>query len=164
MKKILLWIAIIIPILSSCKSKEEKATEMIKNEMFKTLYDFESYQPIETKVDSAYTSIYTDSTIISHAYIARHFLDDVDKQLEEIKDAKSTMEIWGDGYSSLSRTKFNNAYEKYTEALDKAKAYIEIANLQMDTIKQLSKNLNLNFMDGKLLINLDVKQKEEIQT
>lgn len=159
MKKILLWIAIIIPILSSCKSKEEKATEMIKNEMFKTLYDFESYQPIETKVDSAYTSIYTDSTIISHAYIARHFLDDVDKQLEEIKDAKSTMEIWGDGYSSLSRTKFNNAYEKYTEALDKAKAYIEIANLQMDTIKQLSKKFEPKFYGWKATHKFRCKTK-----
>lgn len=41
-------------ILSGCKSKEEKALEIIKNEMFKTLYDFESYQPIETKIDSAF--------------------------------------------------------------------------------------------------------------
>lgn len=51
-------------ILSGCKSKEEKALEIIKNEMFKTLYDFESYQPIETKVDSAfYQSILIQSLL-----------------------------------------------------------------------------------------------------
>ena len=37
--------------LVGCQSREEKAAELIKQEMFKTLYDFESYEPIETKID-----------------------------------------------------------------------------------------------------------------
>lgn len=159
MKKLFLWIAIIIPILSSCKSKEEKAAEMIKNEMFKTLYDFESYQPIETKVDSAYTSIYTDSIILSHAYIARHLLDKVNKQFEEIKDAKSTIEIWGDGYSNLSRTKVKNAYDKYKEALNKVDSYFKIINLHTDTIKQLSEVFRPEFYGWKATHKFRCKTK-----
>ena len=37
---------------TSCKSREDKVAETIKSEMFKNLYDFESYQPIETKIDT----------------------------------------------------------------------------------------------------------------
>lgn len=145
MKKILLWLPIIAVIFSGCKSKEEKAAELIKKEMFRTLYDFESYQPIETKVDSAYTSIYTDSIILSHAYIAKQLLADVDKCLEEIKDAKSTMEIWEDGYSSLSRTKFNDAYDKYKKNLEEAKSYMNVVNSSIDSIKILANNFTPKF-------------------
>lgn len=64
MKNVIIMALTAIFILSGCKSKEEKALEIIKNEMFKTLYDFESYQPIETKVDSAfYQSILIQSLL-----------------------------------------------------------------------------------------------------
>lgn len=69
MKKIIFITLSAIFVLSGCKSKEDKALEVIKNQMFQTLYDFESYQPIETKIDSAFLSIYTDSAIIRHGYI-----------------------------------------------------------------------------------------------
>ena len=51
-----------------CKSKEDKANELIKDYMFKNLYDFESYQPIETTIDSAFHTIYNDSTALYYAY------------------------------------------------------------------------------------------------
>lgn len=35
-----------VMMISACTSKEEKVAETIKSEMFKNLYDFESYQPI----------------------------------------------------------------------------------------------------------------------
>ncbi len=55
-KKIFGLMAIIIMgafVMSACTSREEKVAETIKNEMFKTLYDFESYQPVETKIDTS---------------------------------------------------------------------------------------------------------------
>ena len=85
MRKILSFLFVFL-LLCSCQSREEKVAELIKQEMFKTLYDFESYEPIETKIDSAFTSIYTDSIIKSYAYIARAFLDDVEENLDKFKD------------------------------------------------------------------------------
>ena len=41
MKNFLLLILIIISVFG-CQSKEEKAIELIKNDMFKVLYDFNS--------------------------------------------------------------------------------------------------------------------------
>ena len=63
MKTLLFIVASATILLSGCKSKEEKANELIKDDMFKVLYDFASYEPIETNIDSAFTSVYTDSII-----------------------------------------------------------------------------------------------------
>lgn len=131
--------------LFGCKSREEKAAELIKQEMFKTLYDFESYEPIETKLDSAYTSIYTDSIIKSYAYIAKAFLDDVQDNLDKIKDAQSIMEIWNDSYSSLGRSKYNEAYNDFNKRLDNTKRYMEVVNNYMDSIKIISSNFKPEF-------------------
>lgn len=120
MRKILF---ILLPtfLLVGCKSREEKVAELIKQEMFKTLYDFESYEPVETKIDSAFTSIYTDSVIKSYAYIARSFLDDVQEGLDKVKDAQRTAEIWRDSYSSYGRGKYEEAYNEMREHLDEVK-------------------------------------------
>ena len=70
MKKTLLSFLALLLCLSftQCKSKEDKANELIKDYMFKNLYDFDSYQPIETKIDSAFHTIYNDSSAIHYAF------------------------------------------------------------------------------------------------
>ncbi len=67
MKAKVLPIILIAVIFTACQSKEEKLNKLIKDDLFKTLYDFESYEPIETIIDSAFTSIYRDSTILYSA-------------------------------------------------------------------------------------------------
>ena len=55
----------LFPMLFSCSpSREEKAAEIAKSEMIKILYNAGSYEPIETQIDSAFTSIYTDLAIV----------------------------------------------------------------------------------------------------
>ena len=48
MKKILFILAIVAG-LCSCKSEKEVAEEIIRNYMFETLYDYDSYQPISSE-------------------------------------------------------------------------------------------------------------------
>ena len=48
MKKILFLLAM-ITCLYSCKSEAERAEEIIREYMFESLYDYESYQPIRTE-------------------------------------------------------------------------------------------------------------------
>ena len=54
MKKALL-IAVLVGIFSGCRQTSEdkldKANKLIKEEMFKTLYDFQAYEPIESIID-----------------------------------------------------------------------------------------------------------------
>lgn len=158
MKKILSSFLVSL-LLFSCQNREEKAAELIKQEMFKTLYDFESYEPIETKIDSAFTSIYTDSIIKSYAYIARAFLDDVEENLDKIKDDRNTMEIWSDSYSSLGRSKYNEALKNYGERLDKTKRYMEVVNNYMDSIKIISSNFKPEFYGWKASHKFRCKNK-----
>lgn len=61
------FILIICTLFSCCQSKEDKALVLIKEELFKTLYDYDSYQPIETSVDSAAFSPYFDKDILALA-------------------------------------------------------------------------------------------------
>lgn len=64
------FLLLFFPILMvACQSKEEKAAELIKNELSKTLYDFESYSPIETTVTEAKLSVYTDTVCWKKANI-----------------------------------------------------------------------------------------------
>ena len=145
MRKILF---ILLPtfLLVGCKSREEKVAELIKQEMFKTLYDFESYEPVETKIDSAFTSIYTDSVIKSYAYIARSFLDDVQEGLDKVKDAQRTAEIWRDSYSSYGRGKYEEAYNEMREHLDEVKSKMSIVNGYTDSIRNASVGFKPNMM------------------
>lgn len=49
MKK-LISLLLLIPLLLSCKSNEDKVNELIRNHMFQTLYDYQSYEPILTEI------------------------------------------------------------------------------------------------------------------
>lgn len=154
MKKLLLLLVITSIFFAGCKSKEEKAQEAIKKEMFKTLYDFKSYEPIETKVDSSFYSIYTDTTILKHGYMIAAILKNANESLEKVKDAKSTMDIWGDLYSSYSVIKYNEAKEEFNKYMNEAELYLEMIKAESDTIKSLAKkNNNKKIFNGWKVIH-----------
>lgn len=119
MKKVLIPLLAIPFILASCQSKEEKAAEIIKDELSKTLYDFESYQPIETIVKEAKATVYNDSACWHKggllAYGTKQMMENVDK----MNEAKEHMEIWGPP-SYYSSTYSDNKYYKYKSEYDKA--------------------------------------------
>jgi hypothetical protein len=129
----------------ACTSKEEKAAKLIKNEMYKTLYDFASYEPIETKIDSAFTSVYTDTTIAVYVYLASDYLEKANEFLKEMKDNRSTMEIWSDSYSSYGYSKYKNAKNEYETNLAKTKDYLSKINIISDTIKVMANNIPHKF-------------------
>lgn len=158
MKKIL-FIILSAFLLTGCKSREEKVAELIKQEMFKTLYDFESYEPVETKIDSAFTSIYTDSVIKSYAYIACSLLDDVQEELDKVKDAQRTAEIWRDSYSSYGRSKYEKAYNKMREHLDDVKSKMSIVNSYTDSIRNASVDFKSEFCGWRVKHRFRCKTK-----
>lgn len=98
----------------SCQSKEEKAEEFIKNELSKTLYDFESYQPIETTVTEAKMTMFNDSACRSQAAVIDYGIKTAKEYLNDSKNAKERMEIWGKP-SYYSSSYSDNQYYKYKE-------------------------------------------------
>jgi len=135
---VLLFITII---LVSCQSKEEKAAEFIKNELSKTLYDFESYQPIETTVTEAKMTMYNDSACWTKAAALAYGMKKATEYLEEMKDAKERMEIWRPSYysSSYSDSQYYKYKEEYEDNLEKAKnAYDICKGLAAELKKQIA--------------------------
>lgn len=47
MKQLIFAFTICTFILSSCQSKEDKVKELVKNDLYKTLHDFSSYESVE---------------------------------------------------------------------------------------------------------------------
>ena len=109
-------------LLFSCQSKEEKANELIKEKLSKTLYDFDSYQPIETSVIEAKANIYNDSSCWK---LGLGLTIGTDKFRDYMKDATSAidhMRIWlPTSYSSsYSISKFNDYKKEAEEKKNKA--------------------------------------------
>ena len=103
-------------LISACTSREEQVAETIKENMFKTLYDFDSYQPIETKIDTLKSDIYGDTLVYDHAMLAKALFDEYRECEKEIKEQESIIDIYTPtAYSSESSDK------KYKEAIDKCK-------------------------------------------
>ena len=55
MKKVMLFVAALMTLVACSQSPEDKAKVLIKESMKKTLYHAETYDPVETVVDSAFT-------------------------------------------------------------------------------------------------------------
>lgn len=158
MKKILFLMAIAL-MMVGCKSREEKAAELIKQEMFKTLYDFESYEPIETKIDSAFTSIYTDTLALLYANEVSSMFNELDDAETEYESAKSAMEIWSDSYSSLGVYKFNEAKKKVNDYIEKIDDVLKKTENIYESIKKRNNEIGRSFIGWKATHKFRCKTK-----
>ena len=109
--------------LVSCISEEDKAENLIKEKMFKTLYDFESYEPIETIIDSSFTTVYRDSIIQNYAITRQAYRNLIDKEKSELEDIGSSIEIWAGSRSSLGRRKIQDLKKRLLKSESNFKAY-----------------------------------------
>lgn len=120
MKK-LLFLVIVIAVFASCNnSPESKANDLIKEEMKKTLYHVESYDPVETIVDSAF-SPKDDPELIGLLRDLSELSRDLENYESKAKRAKSSMAIWSGPYQSeYDRVQYNEKKDEYDEASAKA--------------------------------------------
>lgn len=155
-------IGVITILMVNCQSKEDKAAEFIKNELSKTLYDFESYQPIETIVTEAKMTMYNDSACWNKAALLAYGMKKATEHLKESEDAKEHMEIWGRP-SYYSSTYSDNQYYKYKkeceENLEKAKSAYNICIIIAGELKeQIAK------LDTAKVIGWEVKHRFRCKT
>lgn len=93
----LLFSLFILSLLTSCNlSNKDKADALIKEEIKKTLFLPDSYEAVETKVDSAFTP-YDSPEFIEEAAMLAQYAVDINEVQEDIKNAKSSMAIYGRG-------------------------------------------------------------------
>ena len=147
MKKFILVLAAVIVAftVTSCKSKEEKAEELIKQELSHVLYDIESYEPIETVVTEAKHIPTNDSACVGKALNVIVYDETTVEYLEDVTSALESMLIWGPPTSYSSSYSDSRYYESKSECVDamkKANICIKKYNSSIDDLKIMMKNTN----------------------
>lgn len=146
-------ITIIVAMAGLCAcgpSNEEKAQKMAENYLKETLYHFESYKPLEIKVDSSFVSLASDKESLELILGLFEFVKSADEYAGQIERAESDMDIWSpNGYSTAtSRGEYKRAKEKRDNSqrlLDKTKNHI---HTQFEKIKERQSSLKLGEFNG----------------
>ena len=115
---------------ASCsKSLEDKANTLIEEDIKKTLYHPETYDPAETQVDSAFTP-FDDPVFYEKTIQLCKIGMSIDEYDRKMKSAKSSMSIWSGPYqSAYSKNEYQEAKDEYDEnelktMLDKEQLFI----------------------------------------
>lgn len=140
MKKVLLG-AVIVSLFASCgKSREDKVSELIKDDIKKVLYHPETYDPAETQVDSAFTP-FDDPAFYEKTVQLCKLGMSIDECDRNMKHAKSSMSIWSGPYmSSYGKNEYMEAKGEYDEnAQNKKSAEIKAKKLANELKTMLDK-------------------------
>ena len=153
MKNFILVLATVIlaTVAASCKSKEEKAAELIKQELSYELYDFQSYEPIVTVVTEAKDIPTNNEDCLMKASTANERCATALKHVEDVKTALEFMNLWGPPTkcsSSYSNSKYYEYKDDYITAMKIANIYIKNYNSTIDELDSLIKNTNPSEMIG----------------
>jgi hypothetical protein len=122
MKKRILPIVLTSLILLGCGvSTEKKIEKVVNEEVKKNLYIPDSYDPVETIVDSAF-SPYDNPSLLDKMIQLVELGSELEKIEFQLKQAKSSMALWEDQkygyYSSYERNEYEEAKENYEKALE----------------------------------------------
>lgn len=118
-KKLFLCLISALVICGCGKNIEEQAQEAVKNELHKNLYYFDSYEPLETKVDSAFNTPENNPDV-------NEFMRSIWEQMDQVKEFAAELENAERTIASLSDARKlggSFAYD-YNEAV-KDKVYVE---------------------------------------
>lgn len=125
MKNLYYFVIAAVLFVACEKSQEQKANELIRESLKKTLFKPETYKPVDTKVDSAFAP-YDDPDFYQELAKLGNMNSKYMELEEEAKDAKTSMSIWSDPYqSAFERNQYQEAKEEY-----------EKLNTQMENLKK----------------------------
>ena len=103
---------------------------MAANYLKGVLYHFDSYEPLQTKVDSSFVALSTDKEAIELTLDMLKLFNSAQEYADKVERAESSMEIWSpSGYSSAySKGEYRRAKEERDnnqQLLDKTKDRIQ---------------------------------------
>lgn len=162
MNRILFIIMASAILLSGCKSKEEKAAELIKDELSKTLYDFDSYQPIETIVIEAKANAYNDSACWRRGAALAYGMQKMVEYINQASEAKDHMDIWGEP-SYYSSSYSDRQYYKYKRERDEAMDKAQQIGLLCKNIASEIKD-SVSYLDTTMVIGWEVSHRFRCKT
>ena len=107
-------------VLGACsRTQEEKANLLIKEDIQKVLVKPDTYEPIETKLDSAFAPYETPEFMENTLKCVQLFME-IEGYKEKIKDARSMMALYEDNLGSpYLKNEYNEYKAEYKEATNK---------------------------------------------
>lgn len=140
MKRVLLGVLLATLFVSCSKSLEEKANALIEEDIKKVLYHPETYDPAETRVDSAYAP-FDDPVFYEKTVQLCKLGMSIDECDRKMKNAKSSMSIWSGPYqSAFGKNEYQEAKDKYDEnERNKKNAEIKVQKLANELKTMLDK-------------------------
>lgn len=139
--------------LMSCQSPGKKAEKLIKAYMFKSLYDYNSYEATETKIDSCYNSIFYDTEAQLAALAAKESIEEAQEYKEDLEDAEYEMNLWYDNryMTHYGKSRYKSAKEDYNEARKRLLEAQISSNENLLQIKQKSIDYNTDFIGWEVM-------------
>lgn len=120
MKRLVL-ILMVVPLLVACGGREKRAEKIAEETVVKTLYYPDTYEPVETVVDSAFVSIYTNQEALAAAYEIIDLKQEREHLQMDYSSALSSVSLWKDSWGSYSREQYSQAKEELADAERKLK-------------------------------------------
>ncbi|MBR1448370.1 MAG: hypothetical protein IJ588_06470 [Prevotella sp.] len=111
MKKILLFM-ISFFVLTACQTKEEKAEKLAKKALNGIIVNIDTYEPIETTVDSAYAPLMTAEVFNQYPQLLSQ-IRELSLAQDKADVAKMKMSIYENPYSSYGKQQYESAKEEY---------------------------------------------------
>lgn len=142
MKNIIFCLLLLL--LGGCTPSREKRSEVLVREtMNKIVRNIDSYEPVATKIDSAYTSVYTDMNVIRAVYDLIEFNEEDEREWLRVKynSAKSSAAIWRDMGSVYSKERYRQAQEEINECAAKIEEFNNEETAKIDAIRACAKNV-----------------------
>lgn len=134
MKKLVIALFAVCAIFSSCqKTPEDKANDLIKENIAKMLTYPDSYESVETTVDSLFNPMYSVD-FKQKAQRAMELIDRIHNNKTSIDHGLLTMNLYSGPYSNsvYDRTKYKDGKEEY----ETAKKYNEKAVPELESLKK----------------------------
>ena len=124
MKNLLIIIVVAICLTACGDSKEVKAEKLAKKALNSVIVNMDTYEPIETKIDSAFAPLSSPEVFRFYEQLPDQMRLFFDYQ-DEAKRLKTTIDLQEELDLSLGRNIYNQNKEDYENALKKIKEYDE---------------------------------------
>lgn len=161
MKKILLAVFAVAALMASCqKSNQEKADALVGEEMKKILYFPDSYEAVETVLDSAFSPL-DDPALYEKTLKMTEHLKNLTQLDARMKIDKSTMAIYSGPYqTAYDRDKYNEAKEEYVNASEEKRKVWKLSRISRMRLKR-NMLMFINLLDLKRNIHIELKTTQE---
>lgn len=147
MKKALttFFFSIVLLFVMGCKSSEQKAEALIKDYMFKHLDNFDSYEVVETTIDSAYNAPRFNSQVIDLAIDAMKKEKEWDAHFEKLQDELRLLQ-WRLRWFDIGGRELVAEYENLSKETDNVCTLGEKLFQDYVDIHEIGDTLSSNFI------------------